>query len=125
MPRIKSAIKRVEVAERNRLRNRSWRSAVRTARSAVEESITAADPENAREELNRLYSVIDKAVVKGILHKNSASRKKSRLAGLVQRLAPASGTAAAPKAARKAASKAAPKAATKAAPKKRTTKASK
>ncbi len=118
MPKIKSAIKRVEIAERNRTRNRSWRSAVRTARNAVEETITAADPARAREELSQLYSVIDRAVVKGILHRNNAARKKARLAELVGKLAPA------PEAAVKPARKAAPKTAAKAAPKKRATRAS-
>lgn len=86
MPKIKSAIKRVEIAERNRLRNRSWKSAVRTARTAVTESLNAADKKEAASTLSELYHVIDQAVVKGILHKNSASRKKSRLAKLVQKL---------------------------------------
>ncbi len=90
MPRIKSAIKRVEVAERNRTRNKSWKSAVRTARNAVEESLNTADKVEAGANLSRLYRVIDQAVIKGIIHKNSAARKKSRLANLVLKLSTSS-----------------------------------
>ncbi|MDR3612367.1 MAG: 30S ribosomal protein S20 [Candidatus Obscuribacterales bacterium] len=86
MPNIKSAIKRVEVAERNRLRNRSWKSAIRTQRNEVESSVKVADPAKASEALKGAYSIIDKAVSKGILHKNSAARKKSRLAAQILKL---------------------------------------
>ncbi len=89
MPRIKSAIKRVEVAERNRNRNKAWKSAVRTARNAVADSLNVADKNAADTNLNQMYRVIDQAVSKGILHKNSAARKKSRLAKLVFKLSPA------------------------------------
>ncbi|MBS1999401.1 MAG: 30S ribosomal protein S20, partial [Cyanobacteria bacterium SZAS LIN-2] len=47
MPNIKSAIKRVVVAERNRVRNRFWKSNMRTARTKVEEAIDAAKPADA------------------------------------------------------------------------------
>ncbi len=80
VPNIKSAIKRVEVAERNRLRNKSWKSAIRTVRNEVTDSVKVADKTKAAEALKNAYQVIDKAVSKGILHKNSAARKKSRLA---------------------------------------------
>jgi small subunit ribosomal protein S20 len=89
VPRIKSAIKRVEVAERNRNRNKAWKSAVRTARNAVADSLNVADKNAADTNLNQMYRVIDQAVSKGILHKNSAARKKSRLAKLVFKLSPA------------------------------------
>lgn len=80
MPRIKSAIKRVEVAERNRVRNRAWKSTVRTFRNKVDDAVGAGDTAGAQEALREAYSVIDKAVVKGVLHKNSAARKKAKLA---------------------------------------------
>ena len=80
VPNIKSAIKRVEVAERNRVRNRSWKSAVRTVRNEVTDSVKVADVKKAAEALSHAYETIDKAVSKGILHKNSAARKKSALA---------------------------------------------
>ncbi len=79
MPRIKSAIKRVDVAERNRERNRSWKSAVRTARNKVEESLKKADKTTLAGSLNEAFSTIDRAVAKGVLHKNTAARRKARL----------------------------------------------
>ncbi len=89
MPKIKSAIKRVEITDRNRSRNKSWKSAVRTAKVAVEDSISVADRSQAATNLSRLYAVIDRAVIKGILHINTAARKKSRLASLVCKLSQA------------------------------------
>lgn len=80
MPNIKSAIKRVEVAERNRVRNRAWKSAVRTVRNEVTDAVKVADVKKAGEALKHAYETIDKAVSKGILNKNSAARKKSTLA---------------------------------------------
>ena len=82
MPRIKSAIKRVEVTDRNRIRNRAWKSAVRTQWNNVEESLKAKTGQGTQEALKVAYSVIDKAVSKGILHKNTAARKKSAIARL-------------------------------------------
>jgi len=86
VPNIKSAIKRVEVAERNRQRNKSWKSAVRTVRNEVADSIKTGDPKKASTALHKAYQVIDKAVSKGILHSNSAARKKSRMASQVLKL---------------------------------------
>jgi small subunit ribosomal protein S20 len=80
VPNIKSAIKRVAVAERNRARNRFWKSNMRTARTKVEEAIEASKPADAATALHQAYSMIDKAVSKGVLHKNAANRRKSRLA---------------------------------------------
>ena len=80
MPKIKSAIKRVEIADRNRTRNRTWRSSIRTARSSVENALQTKKPADAVEALKEAYSIIDRAVAKGVLHKNTANRKKSRLA---------------------------------------------
>jgi small subunit ribosomal protein S20 len=80
VPNIKSAIKRVDTAERNRVRNRFWKSNMRTARSKVEELIAGAKPKDALLALHEAYATIDKAVSKGVLHKNAANRRKSRLA---------------------------------------------
>lgn len=86
VPRIKSAIKRVEIAERNRERNRAWKSAIRTYRNRVEESSKAADWAATEEHLKMAFSTIDKAVSKGILHKNTAARRKSRLVHAMRKL---------------------------------------
>jgi small subunit ribosomal protein S20 len=73
MPNIKSAIKRVKVSEKRRLRNASQKSALRTAVKAFE---TAVSPEA----LIIASKKLDKAASKGLIHKNAANRKKSRLA---------------------------------------------
>lgn len=86
MPRIKSAIKRVEVAERNRERNRAWRSSIRTARNKVEEALDSKDANLSAEAIKGAYSVIDRAVAKGILHKNTAARRKARLLKMVRKV---------------------------------------
>ena len=83
MPKIKSAIKRVEVAERNRERNRSWKSAIRTVRTNVINACKSNDKNLAVTALQKAYAVIDRAVSKGIEHDNTAARKKSRLAAMV------------------------------------------
>lgn len=82
MPRIKSAIKRVEVAERNREKNRSWKSSIRTARTKVEDAVSSADAGAGVEAMKNAFSVIDRAVSKGVLHKNTAARRKARLVKL-------------------------------------------
>jgi len=84
LPRIKSAKKRVDVAERNRQRNIDVKSAVRTA---VKKVINATDAATRVESLKQAYSLIDSAILKGILHKNTGSRIKSRMALLVQKTA--------------------------------------
>lgn len=79
MANIKSAIKRNKQNEKRRLRNRIYRgrarSFVKKARKALEEK----DPENARAAALQAISALDKAAEKGILHKNNAARRKSRL----------------------------------------------
>jgi len=76
---IKSAKKRAEISERNRLKNVSIKSAVKTAIRKVLETVKAAKSEELTAALNKAYSIIDKAVSKGVLHKNTAARKKSRI----------------------------------------------
>ncbi len=80
MPNIKSAIKRVEVAERNRQRNRFWKSNIRTATNAVEDNVDAGKVKEATDAMSKVFATIDKAVSKGVLHKNTAARRKARLA---------------------------------------------
>ncbi|MBW4523112.1 MAG: 30S ribosomal protein S20 [Scytolyngbya sp. HA4215-MV1] len=87
MANIKSAIKRVEITERNRLRNKSYKSAVKTLMkkcfTAIEGYGSKLDPEAleaAQQSLSLAYSKIDKAVKRGALHQNNGAHKKSRLA---------------------------------------------
>ena len=79
MPNIKSAIKRVKVNETKNLRNRIVKSKVKTAIKKFETEVATA-PANVGAQYSLTTSAIDKAVAKGILHKNTANRKKARLA---------------------------------------------
>jgi small subunit ribosomal protein S20 len=87
MANIKSAVKRVKIAERNRLYNKSYKSAVKTLMKkyfvTVEKYAATPTPELMQEvqlRMSEAYSKIDKAVKKGVLHRNNGDRKKSRLA---------------------------------------------
>lgn len=80
MAHSKSAKKRVIIAERNRMRNQSVKSRVKTFAKKVETLVSANDAVNSKEALMAAYKELDKAVSKGIIHKNAAARKKSRLA---------------------------------------------
>jgi len=87
MPNIKSAIKRVKVADRNRQRNRTWRTSVRTVRTEVAGVLSQGGKDaDCQKAINQAYKIIDMAVSKGVLHKNAAARRKSRMAKLVNTL---------------------------------------
>ena len=78
MPNIKSAIKRVKVAETKTKRNNMIKSAYKTAIKKYEEANSKGEKE-AVELLSLAKSKIDSACTKGVISKNAASRKKSRL----------------------------------------------
>lgn len=80
MPNIKSAIKRVKTSEKRRALNASQKSALRSAVKTADQAISGADVEAAKAALITATKKLDKAVTKGLIHKNAASRKKSRLA---------------------------------------------
>lgn len=86
MPNIKSAIKRVSQSEKRRLQNASQKSALRTAVKAVETAVVNKDVENAKAALTAASKKLDKAATKGLIHKNAAANKKSRLAKRVNEL---------------------------------------
>ncbi|MBM7868016.1 30S ribosomal protein S20 [Heliobacterium gestii] len=79
MPNIKSAIKRVKIARERTLKNASARSALRTTLKRFEAALASADVDNARAALAKAVRALDKAAAKGLIHKNTASRKKSRI----------------------------------------------
>ncbi|MCE5344002.1 MAG: 30S ribosomal protein S20 [Eubacteriales bacterium] len=79
MPNIKSAIKRVKVSEKKNLRNRIVKTKVKTAIKKFDAEL-AANPANAGAQYSVTASAIDKAAAKGVMHKNTANRKKARLA---------------------------------------------
>jgi small subunit ribosomal protein S20 len=80
---IKSAKKRVLVSKTRNERNKSIKSAVKTAIKKVEAAVEAGEKEAAAAALLEATSKIDKAATKGVYHKNTASRKVARLAKAV------------------------------------------
>jgi small subunit ribosomal protein S20 len=79
LPNIKSAVKRVKTTKVRTLRNASAKSALRTSIKKFETALSAHDVERAKEALRLAAKALDKAASKGIIHRNKASRKKSRL----------------------------------------------
>lgn len=79
MPNIKSAVKRVLITQTRTLRNAAAKSALRTAIKKFETAVSSHDVDNAGSLLRQATRTIDKAVTKGIIHRNAAARKKSRL----------------------------------------------
>ena len=79
MANIKSAIKRNKQNEKRRLRNRVYRGRARTFIKHTRTAIDQGEQEAAQQSLQQALSALDKAAVKGILHKNNAARRKSRL----------------------------------------------
>jgi small subunit ribosomal protein S20 len=76
---IKSQIKRNRQNEKRRLRNRVYRGRARTFVAKARTAIEAASPEEAKEAVIRAVSALDRAAEKGVIHKNNAARRKSRL----------------------------------------------
>ena len=86
MANIKSSKKRVLIAERNRLRNVAIKSSIKTAVKKVLELSKAEDKDALNSALSKVYQLCDKAVSKGVLHKNTAARKKSRLTKAINKI---------------------------------------
>ena len=87
MANIKSAKKRILVAETKAARNKAIRSRVKTFVKKVDAAITAGDKAAAQAAVLAAISEIDKATSKGVYHKNTASRKVSRLSKAVNAMA--------------------------------------
>lgn len=82
MANTKSACKRIEIAERNRLRNKAYKSTVKTILKKTLLSINDLTIENlvsVRNLISLSYSKIDKAIQKGVIHANNGNSKKSFL----------------------------------------------
>lgn len=86
MAHSRSAKKRVLIAERNRERNQAVKSRVKTMVKKVLSAVEVKEVEAANAALSVAYKELDKAVTKGIMKKNTASRKKARLASKVNAL---------------------------------------
>ncbi len=91
MANNKSAEKRIKTNERNRLKNRLYKSSVRTLTKTFlnnldiyKKSQSLEDREKVQNLLNSIYSLIDKGTKKNVFHKNTASRKKSQLASYLK-----------------------------------------
>lgn len=83
MANTKSSYKRIEVAERNRLRNKAYKSTVKTLMKKTLVAIGTSNDQNlmlTKELISLTFSKIDKAVQKGVLHSNNGDSKKATLA---------------------------------------------
>ncbi len=87
MPNHKSAEKRVRQSERRRLVNRSNRARLRTSIKQLRAALSGGDAKEAGSLLPKTVSEIDKAVKKGVLHRNAAGRHKARLTARVNQAA--------------------------------------
>jgi len=87
--RNKSAIKRVTQAENRALINRSTKKLLKTLSKKVEAEAAGKNMDSAKTALKSAVVAIDRAAIKGIVHKKTASRKVSRLTRLVNTLSPA------------------------------------
>ena len=81
-----SALKRVRQSEENRLRNKAVRTAIKTVTKKVEAAVGSKDKEGIKGLLIEAESLISKAATKGVIHRNTASRRISRLARLANTL---------------------------------------
>ena len=91
MANSKSAVKRIEINERNRLRNRFYKSSVRTLIKVFFKNLETykisknpEDKEKLEKNLSSVLSLIDKGTKKNIFHKNAAARKKAKLAAYLK-----------------------------------------
>ncbi len=87
MANTAQAKKRARQAEKSRLRNASQRSKMRTFIKKVIAAVESGNKEVAQGAFSTVVSIIDKAVTKGLIHKNRAARSKSRLSAKVQSMA--------------------------------------
>lgn len=82
-----SALKRLRQSQKRSERNRAVKSAVRSQIKKVLELVEAKKQDDAKKEFALAVKLLDKAVAKGVLHRNNAARRKSRLAARVNSVA--------------------------------------
>ena len=87
MAKSKTPAKRARNAEKSRIRNKAYKSSLKTSIKTYEASLLEANVDAAREKFIQVTSLIDKSVSKGILHKNNAAHKKSSLSKKLNSLA--------------------------------------
>jgi small subunit ribosomal protein S20 len=83
---IKSQEKRIKTNERRRLRNKSVKSSLHTAVRGFRQAVEAGDKDKAAELLASTSRQLDKAVSKGVIHKNQAANRKSGLANALNKI---------------------------------------
>jgi small subunit ribosomal protein S20 len=76
---IKSAIKRIRSSKRKQIRNQAIRTRARTRVKAARLAIDSGNPTEAVAAIQAAYSALDRAAIKGTIHKRNAARRKSRL----------------------------------------------
>ncbi len=86
MPNTKSAAKAMRQTKRRTIRNLATKQKFRTAVKNVKKDIVANSKADAIKKLSLAMAALDKAAKKGVIHKNTASRKKSRLALAINKL---------------------------------------
>ncbi len=86
MANHKSAIKRAKQSEQRRQRNRSRKTRMKTSIKGLEAALAGGNRETILEQLKVTASIIDKTAGKGVIHKNRASRKISRLTQRVNKI---------------------------------------
>ena len=87
MPNIHSAVKRMRVSEKARLRNKAVKSKISTLRRQLFEACAAKDADKSRKLFSDYCSTLDKAAIKGIIKKNTAIRRKRRASAKIAALA--------------------------------------
>ncbi len=92
MANSRSARKRIRSSERKRVRNRIVRAAVRTRVARARRSLVAGQTVEIETELRAAVKALDKAAEKGIIHRNNAARRKSRIMAMAAQLASLSGS---------------------------------
>lgn len=91
MANHKSALKRARQNDVRRVRNKGYKTTVKKAIKAVRTEVADSSPEKARDDLVKAVSIIQKSASKGIIHKNQAARKISRLTRRVNQLTASEG----------------------------------
>lgn len=86
MANIKSAIKRIEITKKRTRMNASRKSAMKTAIKRFEQSLASGEPEQIQASFKQAVKSIDTLASKGLIHKNTAARKKSSLARRLQKV---------------------------------------
>lgn len=86
MPNIKSAKKRVDINEKNRAMNKSYKSELATAMKKFVKAVQENDKELATKLLPETFAILDKNVARNIIHKNKADRKKAEFNTMLQKM---------------------------------------